>query len=351
MQLHIKKTIAAGWRRYTLPIQPGGRQHRTRASTVVTDSCAWARRSPRYLAAARLARRLAFLGVAICLSPHASAASSLYGFGKDKVAIPSGAPSGMVVAREYYSPQQLCNAATCEVTSSKLYPKGSIISTAPGPDIETGVSGLSMRVIADGVALRDTTRMTVRSGIEVQLFLDGRPPQNGTLKPTFAGNYVTIYYKSGLFGDYTQIFLVPEVRFIAGTCTVPSQTVRLSDASAASFNGVGSSTGATPFVVQFNNCPAGFNQIGYQFQPATPAIEYLPGTLALQPDSTAAGVGIRLLNPVANEYVPLGQSRPTPYDGQAGSYMLPLIASYVQTDPVVRGGSVRASALILLDYR
>jgi type 1 fimbria pilin len=291
------------------------------------------------------------LAAAACASTQAQA-ESLYAFGNGKIAIPSRAPTGTVVAREYYSPRQVCGTSTCEMTGASLSPNGSIISSSDGPDIETRVSGLSMRVLADGVPITSKTRMTIRNGIEVQLFRDNRAAQNGSLKPGILNFYVAIDYKDGsVFGSTAAIYLMPQVSFIAGTCSVASQTVNLPAASAASFSGIGSSAGMTRFMLQFNNCPGGFNRIGYQVTPLNGEIARLPGTIQLQTDSTAAGIGIRLFDFTTNQPLPLNQSQATPYSGQAGSYGLPLGAAYVQTDPAIRGGSVRASALILLDYR
>lgn len=303
-------------------------------------------------ALARLAWSLLLLGMAAGLSLGAWAGPVLYAFGDGKIAVPSSSPVGTVVSREYYTPQQLCEAATCTLSSTVLYPKGNIISgSTPGPDIETRVSGLSMRILADGVPLRNTTSITVRSGIEVQLFLDGRRPQDGTLKPGFFNPYAIINYNSGLFGDSASLYLSPQVQFIAGTCTVPSKSVTLASASSGDFKGVGSGSHRTMVELEFNDCPAGFNQISFQIMAAN-GKGSLPGTLLPQPESTARGVAIRLSD-ILESGLPLvlGASYPTPYKGQAGSYRKVLGVEYVQTEPVIIGGSIRASALVFLDYR
>ncbi|EDT37488.1 fimbrial protein [Burkholderia ambifaria] len=285
------------------------------------------------------------------LAPSHARAATINAFGNQRIAVPSTTPVGTVVSRDYYTPRELCGSDTCEITSTIFYPKGSLLGASDGPDIETRVAGLSTRILYDGVPATASTRTTVHNRVEVQLFRDSRTPKNGSLKPFIFNMYFIVNYKAGLLSEPTSVYLAADTVFIAGTCMVPSQTVVLPSVSPANFNGIGSTAGTKPFMLQFLDCPAGFNKIGYQFMPLDGRIPGLPGTLALRPDSTASGVGIQLFNVQQAEYAPLGQSRPTPYNGQAGSYTLPFTASYVQTGPVIRSGSVRADAVVLLDYQ
>ena len=298
-----------------------------------------------------VAALLAALVLSMTLAPSGARAASITAFGSGHLAVPSTTPVGTVVSRDSYTPRDLCGSDTCEITSTIFYPRGSLLGMSDGPDIETRVAGLSTRILYDGVPATASTKTTVRNSIEIQLFRDSRTPKSGSLKPFLFNMYFIVNYKAGLLSEAASIYLAADTTFIAGTCMVPSQTVVLPTVSPANFNGIGSTAGTKPFMVQFRDCPAGFNKIGYQFVPVNGQVQGLPGTLALHPASTAAGVGIQLFNAQQSEYVPLGQSRPTPYNGQAGSYTLPFTASYVQTGPLVRSGLVRADAVILLDYQ
>jgi type 1 fimbria pilin len=77
----------------------------------------------------------------------------------------------------------------------------------------------------------------------------------------------------------------------------------------------------------------------------------VPGALPLLPGSTAKGVAIGLVDPAQNTPLVINRTLPTPYSGQAGSYSIPLIATYLQTDPTIGGGSVNAAANVLIDYQ
>ncbi|WP_244099919.1 fimbrial protein [Burkholderia anthina] len=293
------------------------------------------------------------LAVAALLPSPARAGTPLYAFGESRIAMPLNVATGTVVGRHYFTPQQFCGKSTCDVTSSQLYNKGSILSGAPtGSDIETTVDGLSTRVLLDGVPMTETTRTTVRNGVEVQLFRDGRQAVNGSLKPSIFNMYFSVRYKSGLLGDSASIYLAANVNYIDGTCSVPSQTVTLPKASRQDFRGIGSGVGQRPFSLTLLNCPAGYNRVGYQISPLNGSAANVAGTLKLRPDASAKGIGIRISD--ANTHTPLqfDRSIDTPYTGKAAPLIdIPLLAEYVQTNAAVTGGLVQAGALVLLDYQ
>ncbi|WP_230954217.1 fimbrial protein [Burkholderia stagnalis] len=288
----------------------------------------------------------------VCAFWPLTAQCVLTAFGQGRIAAPSNTATGSILARQYYTPQELCAKDVCEVTSASLYNKGSSWSTKPGPDIETTVDGLSARVLLDGVPMTDKVRQSVRSRVEVQLFRDSRTPKNGTLKPGFFNGYFTIRYKSGILGDLNIIDLAADVNFINGTCSVPNQTVNLPDASLTSFRGVGSTAGGRSFSLRLTNCPAGYNRVGYQVSPLNGPVSGIPGALQLRPDSTASGVGIKLSDAKTQLPLPFDRSIATPYNGSAAPQIdIPLNAEYVQTAEKITGGTVQAGALVLLDYQ
>lgn len=303
--------------------------------------------------------RSAFLPAAILLasaawfSPEPAVARSLYAFGQASISIPSNAVSGTIVARQYYSPEEFCGKDSCTITGVVLSEKGSIWSFAKGPDLLTNVSGLSTRMLVDGTPVTSSLRTTVRNAVEIQLFRDGRAPESGALSPGAINSYYQLSYKSGLLGDETFVYLATKVSFINGTCSVPDQTVTLPPVQQSAFNGVGSTTGTVDFQLRLNNCPPGYNRIGYQLSPLDGAVSGSPGTLQLRPGSTAAGVGVQIADGTTGNPLPFQQSIPvTGYNkNTGGSPSIPLRASYIQTDATVKGGSVRAAAQVLLDYQ
>ncbi|WP_230956994.1 fimbrial protein [Burkholderia stagnalis] len=274
-------------------------------------------------------------------------------FGEGRIAAPSNTATGAILARHYFTPQQICERDVCEVTRSSIYNKGSAWNTRAGPDVETTVDGLSARVLLDGVPMTSTTRQSVRSTIEVQLFRDSRTPKSGTLRPGVVNSYFTIFYKTGVItSSESYIYLSADVDFINGTCSVPNQTVNLSNASKTSFRGIGSTAGGRAFSLRLTNCPAGYNRVGYQVTPLNGPVSGIPGALKLRPDSTASGVGIKLSDAKTQLPLVFDRSLATPYNGSAAAQIdIPLNAEYVQTEEKITGGTVQAGALVLLDYQ
>jgi len=300
-----------------------------------------------------VARIMSWLALAAMAAPVPAVATALYAFGNASLAVPSNAPAGTVVARAYYTPQEFCGKETCDLTGALLFNKGSVFQSRNGPDLETNVSGLSVRVLVDGTPVTDNIRMTLRGIAEVQLFRDSRTPKDGSLNSGVFNSYFQVSYTSGLLGETAVIYLNAKAAFINGTCSVSDQTVALPPVPQNAFHGVGSTTGETAFQLRLNNCPAGYNRIGYQLSPIDGAVAGAPGTLKLRPDSSAAGIGIRITDGASGQPLALSQSHTvTGYDsGAGGSPSIPLNVSYVQTDGAIKGGSVNAGVQVMLDYQ
>ncbi|QQK00295.1 type 1 fimbrial protein [Burkholderia ambifaria] len=305
--------------------------------------------------ARRCARMSAVAAAALlaCITFAADAsAASLYAFGQATVSSPGNATPGTVVARHYFTPQDVCGASTCQITSVSMYAKGGVW-VSDGPDLETNVSGLSTRMIVDGNVAVSSTKTTLRNTLEIMLFRDSRLPQDGSLNSGMLGAYFTINYKSGIFGASSPVYLAAKVSFINGTCSIADQTVTLPSVQHNVFNGIGSTAGATDFQVQLNNCPAGYNRIGYQVAPLDDVVAGTQGAMQLRPDATASGIGIQVADATTGQPLTLGKSHTvTSYNpATGGSPTIRLRASYLQTGAKVGGGSVHAAAQVLLDYQ
>ncbi|WP_321800447.1 fimbrial protein [Burkholderia sp. BCC1988] len=282
-----------------------------------------------------------------------AAAESIYAFGQATVSSPSNATPGTIVARHYFTPQDVCGASTCQITNILMYSKGSIWGGTDGPDLETNVSGLSTRLLIDGKVAVSSTRETLRNTGEVQLFRDSRQPRDGSLNSGSFNGYFLINYKSGILGKTATVFLDAKVSFINGTCSISDQTVALPPVQHHVFSGIGSTAGATDFRVHLNNCPAGYNRIGYQLAPLDDVVTGTPGGMQLRPDATATGVGIQIADATTGQPLTLRKSHTvTNYNpATGGSPSIPLRASYLQTDAKIGGGYVHAGAQVLLDYQ
>ncbi|MGY4818025.1 fimbrial protein [Pseudomonas chlororaphis subsp. piscium] len=186
--------------------------------------------------------------------------------------------------------------------------------------------------------------------LEVQLLSDGRPNLGGSLAGS-AGSSL-YYYWLQLAGNDLYIYLNGTITPIPGTCLVQNQTVTLPKEQLNKLERVGSTAGAKSFQIQINNCPKGYNRIGYMLEPVGGVIENTPGVLPLTAGSTAHGVKIQIVDDKGKPAT-MGTSITVDAYNKAtgGSYAIPMQASYIRTDAIATPGTVNGALNVLMDYR
>ncbi len=244
---------------------------------------------------------------------------------------------------------EACGASTC--TTSSLSNDRNAWTYDKGPLITTTVSGGATRLLINGKPYESGSHVIeINQPIEVQLVRDNRVMRTGSFDQD------SFYF--GIRNLYTDdnwpvgVYLKGEIKTIDGTCSVPAQSVMLPNASLHKFGGVGSTVGAHSFQIKINNCPKGYNQIGYTLDPVGGVIAGSPGVLPLAADSTASGVKIRIAD---SDGVPAAFEKSVKVDAYdtetGGSYSIPMQASYIQTDATIKPGTVNGAMTVLLDYQ
>ncbi|WP_420998337.1 fimbrial protein [Cupriavidus sp. 30B13] len=303
----------------------------------------------------------AFAGM-LLVPAHALAATiEVTAFGRD-LAFPATSTEGTVLARTSFSPQQLCGAATCPLPQATIWIWNGE-SFVSGPVTRTGVTGIGVQFVVNGAPLTSGTispAATISQPLEVQLIRMAGTMASGTLGGAastylnlcspIAGGFSQCYDSSNTV--YAKIRLGGNVKPIAGTCRTPDQTVNLPPAQKRSLTGIGSSTGETGFEVRLNNCPPGYNRVGYALDPVGGMVANAPGALPAGQGSTAGGVHIRLMDD-AGTPVTFRESKPVSAYSKAtgGSYSIPMKAAYLQTGESVTAGSITGAATVLVDYQ
>ncbi|KVN49981.1 fimbrial protein [Burkholderia territorii] len=304
-------------------------------------------------ACVRVLRTVALLAAAItATAPSSTWAFDLDAFGQD-ISVPRNAPIGVVLARHYIAPAQACGQSRCTVTKFNNYPNGGSLATGT-TTITTNVSGVSTRLLINGRAYASGQlpgQIVFTQPLEVQLLSDGRENTGGSL----AGTHVNpAYFRVDVQerGASIWVRLKGTVTSIDGTCSVPAQTVTLPTAWTNKFADVGSTLGTQSFQIRINNCPKGYNRIGYTLDPRGGVIANAPGVLPLAADSTASGVKIRVAD---DKGVPVAFGTSTKVDAYnkttGGSYAIPMQASYIKTDATIKPGTVNGAMTVLLDYQ
>ncbi|WJV25933.1 fimbrial protein [Pseudomonas chlororaphis] len=295
-----------------------------------------------------IARQLCVISLmALAVSPSANADVTAFG---QELSIPKNTASGTIVARHYITPQEVCGASSCKVSQVLAYPDGGG-SPSNSTVLTTNVSGISTRLLINGRAYGTSyPGETVTRPIEVQLLGDGRENKGGSLAGVHASPY---YYQLSTGGSYSfLIYLKGTITPINGTCSVPSQTVKLPKTLIQRLERIGSTAGAQSFQIQVNNCPKGYNRIGYTLDPVGGVIENSPGVLPLAGGSTASGIKIRVENA---QGTPATMGSSITVDGYSkaagGSFVIPMQASYIRTDTVATPGTVNGAMTVFVDYR
>ncbi|NHV26695.1 type 1 fimbrial protein [Burkholderia sp. D-99] len=196
----------------------------------------------------------------------------------------------------------------------------------------------------------DPVLIEITQPIEVQLLGDGRPNLGGSLAGS-AGN--PAYFGMALVGGGSvYINLRGQITPIDGTCSVPNQTVTIPPVNKQKFGDIGSTVGTQSFYLRVDNCPKGYNQVGYTLNPVGGVIANATGVLPPGADTTAAGVQIRIAD-AAGTPVTFGRSiKLDAYSKTTGgSYAIPMQASYIKTGPTVGTGTVSGAMVVLMDYQ
>ncbi|MBM0280846.1 type 1 fimbrial protein [Pseudomonas chlororaphis] len=285
--------------------------------------------------------------MALAVSPSARAAS-VDAF-EQELSIPKNTASGIILARHYITPQQACGASKCSVEKIYAYPGGGV-STSNATVITTKVSGISTRLLINGRGYGTSAPwVEFTQPIEVQLLSEGRTNLGGSLSDSQAFPY---YYRLEMKYSYLNIHLKGTITPIDGTCSVPGQTVKLPKTLLNRLDRIGSTAGTQSFQLNINNCPRGYNRIGYTLDPVGGEIANSPGVLPLTGGSTASGIKIRVENA---QGAPATMGTSITVDGYnkaaGGSFAIPMQASYIRTDATATPGTVNGAMTVFLDYR
>ncbi|WP_231103253.1 fimbrial protein [Pseudomonas chlororaphis] len=212
--------------------------------------------------------------------------------------------------------------------------------------------GISTRLLINGRAYGTSyPGVSFTRPIEIQLLGDGRENKGGSLAG--GGGISPNYYSLSTSESYDfRINLKGTITPIDGTCSVPSQTVKLPKTLIQRLERIGSTAGTQSFQIQINNCPKGYNRIGYTLDPVGGVIANSPGVLPLAGGSTASGIKIRVENA---QGAPATMGSSITVDGYSkaagGSFVIPMQASYIRTDTVAKPGTVNGAMTVFMDYR
>lgn len=146
-------------------------------------------------------------------------------------------------------------------------------------------------------------------------------------------------------------FITSAANVYSQTCRTPDVSVFLESHKSAIFTGPGSSSQVVSFDISLNACPAGMAGIDYQLEAATPVLDLGNAVVSLDASSSAAGIGVQILEGNGNPAV-LGSRRSfSGYNaGTGGNFKIPLRARYRQTGSTVTPGSANTAIRFTIYY-
>jgi major type 1 subunit fimbrin (pilin) len=160
----------------------------------------------------------------------------------------------------------------------------------------------------------------------------------------------------------SSLYINGSTSVVTPTCTTPNVSVVMPTIYQSALKGAGTSAGTTSFNIALNSCPAGMNSIQYEIDPVTTVVSSTDAVVALDGSSTAAGIGVQLLdndgNPLtaANGFQSAATLGTAPGSGTynsstGGDYTIPLKARYYQTGTTVSPGSVSTEMTFTMTYQ
>ncbi|MFS8973391.1 fimbrial protein [Cupriavidus necator] len=134
-------------------------------------------------------------------------------------------------------------------------------------------------------------------------------------------------------------------------CRTPDVTVDLGTHQRSEFSGIGSTAAPKSFSISVNNCPSGISTARYRLDAVTTILNASNAVVALDGSSTAAGVGVQILDDAGNVH-PLGTLRAVPgYNPAGGNFTVPLKARYYQTGNPITPGLANTALTFTMDYQ
>jgi len=187
------------------------------------------------------------------------------------------------------------------------------------------------------------------------MFVKTGPITAGALPPISVGVARAVRHEPGgeallITGMELNLFTVG-VSVQSQACSSSDVSVFLGLPKVSVFSGKGSSSQAETFDISLNNCPSGLNAIHYQIDAVTPIVDNANAVVDLDGSSSAAGIGIQLLDGDGNPAI-LGTKRPfTGYNGATGgNFKIPLRARYRQTGDTITPGSANSAVTFTMSY-
>lgn len=291
---------------------------------------------------------------------HAACSGSAKRFisysGPANITIPRDAPDGTLLYSETKAlPYSDFRCTTDELWGFGLAPGRGTPPESRAKDFPLGPSGLSFRIkaqLSNGPGYI-VSPYPLKAGsynldgdVTLEIYKSAALAPSSVVK---SGDLGTVRYGSQMIADLS---LSRAINVVAASCETPDVQVAMGeDYKLLDFGGPGSTAREVPFNLKLNNCPKGIAKVNYQLQAITSVIDADKGVVALNPNSTAVGIGLQIKD--ANGVpVPFNTPRTfSGYDATGGNFLIPLKASYYRlATESLRPGTANTEVTFIMSY-
>lgn len=267
--------------------------------------------------------------------------------------IPADTPDGTVVYQDTVQSGQ--NSWACSAASQYGMVINPLFGTVTsGTTFPLGKTGLSFRIWIDTLSRYESAPFTLQPkgyGIQpgsVRLEII----KSGTLASQVkiaAGNLANLKADEVVISKYN---LTNPLVLNAASCQTPSVTVAMGDDYQLwQFRDAGSTPRTIHFNIGLNQCQTGIKKVTYSLKAATTVIDATKGVVALNAGSTAAGIGLQLMNDAGQ---PIAFGTDYTFNGfttTGTSFQIPLSAAYYRLPTGdLKAGSANTEVTFIVNY-
>ncbi|MFJ3121245.1 fimbrial protein [Pseudomonas protegens] len=152
--------------------------------------------------------------------------------------------------------------------------------------------------------------------------------------------------------DLVKINLVNPIVLNTSSCETPDVSVQMGDDyHLYEFSNIGSTPRNVKFNIKLNKCQSGIQKVTYALKATSQVIDQQQGIVALNSNSTARGIGLKLMDGVGQP-ISLGTTYPfNDFISTGENFNIPLSATYYRlTTDELKAGTANAEVTFIVNY-
>ncbi|MFJ3409416.1 fimbrial protein [Pseudomonas protegens] len=265
--------------------------------------------------------------------------------------IPRDAPIGTVVYEETVTaPQQ---GFTCSTSSPFIFALNPTFgSVTSGKIFPLGKTGLSIKINTSQNGYLSADRYLSGNYLDPARTYTLEIIKSGELssKSKIPSGYLGAHQYGNL--DLVKINLVNPIVLNTASCETPDVSVQMGDDyHLYEFSTIGSTPRNVKFNIKLNKCQSGIQKVTYALKATSQVIDQQQGIVALNSNSTARGIGLKLMDGVGQP-ISLGTTYPfNDFTSTGENFNIPLSATYYRlTTDELKAGSADAEVTFIVNY-